>query len=153
MNPRFLFLTLLIGVPLLEIYLVAQIGSAIGAFSTVLLIVLMAIIGLMLVRAQGLTTLLRARASLRRGEVPAFELLEGAALLVSGALLLIPGFLTDAAAFVLLWPTSRRLILRGLKPRVRVVAHENPRRSRMLEDNAPNGRIIDGQYTRKPDQD
>jgi UPF0716 protein FxsA len=146
MTRHYLPVLVLIGVPLLEIYLFIKIGGAIGAWSTVTLVVLMAFIGIMLVRRQGIATFRRAQAALRRDELPALELLEGAALLLSGALLLIPGFFTDAVALLLLWPVSRKLLLARLMPRVQIIARNPSARPR--DDNA---RIIDGQYRRKPD--
>jgi UPF0716 family protein affecting phage T7 exclusion len=77
-------------------------------------------------------------------ELPARELLERAALLLSGTLLLIPGCLTDAAAFVLLWLTNLRLTWQSLRPRVRVVARGNPRCAGILEDNICSGHIVEG---------
>ena len=99
-------------VPLAEIYLLIEVGSIVGAWATVGLVVLTAVVGAALMRAQGLATVFRARTSMAKGEVPALELLEGAVILVAGALLLTPGFLTDAAGFVCLIPSVRqRLIL------------------------------------------
>lgn len=151
-NPRLVLVLLLVGVPLLEIYLFIKVGSAIGAWTTIALVVLTALAGLALVRRQGMATLKRARTALSRDELPALELLEGATLLVSGALLLIPGFFTDAVAFLLLWPASRKLILGALIPRAQIIAHSRLGRRRSPRDDPPQGRIIDGQYTRKPDR-
>jgi UPF0716 protein FxsA len=108
MNPFSFFLLLLIVVPVVEIYFLIQVGSAIGAFPTVLLIVFTAFLGAYLFRLQGLSTVQRVQASLSRGEIPAVELIEGAMLLVSGALLLTPGFVTDAVGFACLIPMLRR---------------------------------------------
>ena len=102
-----LFLT----VPLAEIYVLLEVGSVIGALPTVGAVVLTAVIGAALVRAQGLSTLMRIRASLDAGEIPAMALLEGAFLLVAGALLLTPGFLTDAVGFACLCPPLRRALI------------------------------------------
>ena len=108
--------------PLLEVWLLVTVGGLIGAGWTILLVVLTAIVGAGLVRAQGLSTLARSQELLRRGELPAVELLEGAALLIAGALLLTPGFLTDTVGFLLLLPPLRRRIIQawvlgGLKQR------------------------------------
>ena len=100
-------------VPLIEVWLLVTVGSLIGAGWTIFLIVLTAVIGAALVRAQGLSTLARSQESLRQGELPAVELLEGAALLLAGALLLTPGFFTDTIGFVLLVPPLRRRIIRA----------------------------------------
>ncbi len=107
---RILFL-LFILVPLVEIYLLIQVGSVIGGLPTVLLIILTAIVGVGLLKQQGLSTLMTAQQSLARGELPALQLLEGAALLVSGALLLTPGFVTDFIGFIGLIPLTRQALL------------------------------------------
>ncbi|MEW4981683.1 MAG: FxsA family protein [Cycloclasticus sp.] len=108
MNPFSIFLLLLIVVPVVEIYFLIQVGSVIGAFSTVVLILVTAVLGAYLFRLQGLITVQRIQASLSRGEIPAIEMLEGAMLLVSGALLLTPGFVTDVIGFLCLVPGLRR---------------------------------------------
>lgn len=103
--------------PLVEIYLLIQVGSVIGGLPTVLLIILTAIVGVGLLKQQGLSTLMAAQQSLTRGELPALQLLEGAALLVSGALLLTPGFVTDFIGFLGLIPLTRQALLRGFLSR------------------------------------
>ena len=108
MNPLSAFFLLLIVMPIVEIYFLIQVGSSIGALSTVMLIVFTAVVGAFLFRLQGLTTIQRVQASLARGEIPAIEMIEGAMLLVSGALLLTPGFVTDIVGFVCLIPGLRR---------------------------------------------
>jgi len=114
MPPILLLLALFISVPLIELYFMIQVGRVIGAGSTVLLVVATAVLGAVLVRVQGLTTVLRARAALDRGELPAAELVEGVLLLLAGFLLLIPGFATDTLGFVLLVPALRRRLGRAL---------------------------------------
>tara|TARA_R110002074_G_scaffold145034_1_gene293196 strand:- start:64986 stop:65465 length:480 start_codon:yes stop_codon:yes gene_type:complete len=108
MNPFSAFLLLLIIVPVVEIYFLIQVGSVIGAFSTVVLIIFTAVLGAYLFRLQGMTTFQRVQASLSRGEIPAIEMIEGAILLVSAALLLTPGFVTDIVGFICLIPMVRR---------------------------------------------
>lgn len=102
-----LFLT----VPLAEIYVLLKVGSLIGALPAVGAVVLTAIIGAALVRVQGFSTLAQIRDSLNRGQVPAVALVEGAFLLVAGALLLTPGFITDAIGFACLCPPLRRFLI------------------------------------------
>lgn len=99
-------------VPILEIYILIQVGSEVGALITILLVVLTALLGAWLLRLQGLSTLARMRRSLAQGELPATSLLEGVMLLVAGALLLTPGFFTDALGFLLLVPVLRRNLVR-----------------------------------------
>ena len=103
---RLLFLLFLI-VPALEIALFIQIGGVIGVVWTLLLIVVTAVLGVILLRIQGIVTLLRVQDSLNRGEIPAIELLEGLLLLISGAFLLTPGFFTDTVGFCMLVPAVR----------------------------------------------
>ena len=115
---RYLFLLFLI-VPLIEIYFLIQVGEVIGAWPTVLLVVITAVLGVWLLRWQGLSTLTRVQTSLQHGELPAQAMLEGMLLLVAGALLLTPGFVTDAFGFMILVPPLRHamagwLLQRGL---------------------------------------
>jgi hypothetical protein len=87
-----LLLILFIAVPLVEIYILIQVGHSVGALSTILLCVLTAAIGAGLIRLQGLTTLMRARRTMDQGMAPAMEMLEGVALAAAGLMLLTPGF-------------------------------------------------------------
>jgi len=107
-----MILLLIVVTPLIELYLLLKIGAAVGALPTLLLTIATAIIGAYLVRAQGLPVLMRVRALMARGELPAFELADGALLLLSGLALLLPGFLTDALGFALLVPALRRFVLK-----------------------------------------
>ncbi|MFO8024275.1 FxsA family protein [Thiohalophilus sp.] len=107
-----LFLLLFIAIPLIEIYFLIQIGEVIGAWPTILLVVLTAVIGVGLLRWQGFSTLMRFQSELARGQVPAMPLLEGLVLVVAGALLLTPGFVTDAGGFILLVPPLRQGLIR-----------------------------------------
>lgn len=111
MNPLLLFLMLLIGLPLLELYLLIEVGAAIGALPTILLSLFTAVLGGLLMRWQGVSTALRARAAMERGEVPALEMLEGAMVFMAGLALFLPGFFTDALGFLVLIPPLRRLVL------------------------------------------
>ncbi|MCG8325957.1 MAG: FxsA family protein [Thiotrichales bacterium] len=100
----FLFIT----IPLLEIYLLLQVGGFIGAINTIALILLTALIGTLLLRQQGLATLLRVQQTLDQGQLPAGALVEGLMLLLAGALLLTPGFVTDLIGFLCLVPALRQ---------------------------------------------
>lgn len=110
---KLLFLLFLI-VPVVEIYLLIEVGSRIGAASTVLLIILTAMLGAFLLRIQGITTLARVQQSLDQGELPATELIGGLMLLLAGALLLTPGFFTDAVGFICLIPDIRNRVANSL---------------------------------------
>ena len=111
-----LLLAAFIGVPLVEIAVFVQVGGWIGLWPTLALVVLTAVLGAWQLRAQGLATLLRARDQIDRGALPARELFDGACLLVAGALLLTPGFVTDAVGFLLFLPPVREM-LRGFLAR------------------------------------
>jgi len=106
----YLFLAFLL-VPLAEIWLLIQVGSMIGAGWTIVAVVGTAVAGAAMVRAQGLSTLRRIQDSMRRGEPPAIEMLEGLALFMAGALMLTPGFFTDGLGFMLLVPPLRRQLV------------------------------------------
>ncbi len=99
-----------IGIPLLEIYLLIEVGSVIGAFSTVLAVVFTAVLGVTLIRIQGFSTLQKAQATMNQGGVPALEIFEGVMLLFAAVCLLIPGFFTDTIGFLLLIPPLRRFL-------------------------------------------
>ncbi len=101
------FLFLFIVMPIVEMTILIKVGAAIGALNTVGLVLLTAVIGAALLRQQGLSTLLKANQRLNSGELPAREVAEGLILAVGGALLLTPGFVTDAIGFLCLMPGSR----------------------------------------------
>ena len=104
-----LFLLFLL-IPLLELYLLLEIGGVIGAVPTVLLTIFTAILGAAFIRWQGLNALRSMQEKLRYGEPPAVEVVTGVSLLIAGALLLTPGFLTDTIGFLLLIPAVRQAI-------------------------------------------
>src|SRR3546814_4014327 len=110
-----LFLLLaIIGLPIAEIAVLIQAGGLIGVGPTIGLILLTAILGTVLLRAQGMRTLDRARASLDRGEPPVGELFDGLCLLAAGGLLLLPGFITDTIGLLLFIPPVRRVLGRAV---------------------------------------
>ncbi len=117
-------------VPIIEIYLLIQVGQVIGAGWTIFLVVATAVIGVALLRIQGLSTLRRAQEKLNHNELPARELLEGLGLLVAGALLLTPGFFTDALGFLLLFPPTRMLLVSAVASRMVVVSSVHTDQSR-----------------------
>ncbi len=94
-------------VTLAEIYVLVSVGQAIGGLSTVLLVIITAFIGSSLLRQQGWSTIAKAQQSMAEGRTPAFEMMEGVVILVSGVLLLTPGFLTDTLGLLGLMPWSR----------------------------------------------
>ena len=104
-------LFLIIGIPLIEIYLFIKIGSQIGAFNTVLLILTTAIAGVAYVRYEGFNTLKSGMSQLIKNEIPIYELVSGATLAFAALLLIFPGFATDLIGILLVIPITRRLIL------------------------------------------
>ncbi|MCB1747334.1 MAG: FxsA family protein [Gammaproteobacteria bacterium] len=151
-----LFLVLLISVPLVELYVLIAVGRSIGAGTTIGLVILTAVLGAWLLRAQGLATLARARATMEAGELPALEMLEGLILLLTGVLLLTPGFITDTLGFIVLLPPVRRALARGLAGRM-VVQAMGPRGPRPPPGAGPGHghhgpRTLEGDY-RVEDED
>ena len=112
-------LLLFIAVPIVEMWILIQVGGEIGALPTIGLVVLTATIGLSLLKRQGLSTLMSARAKMDQGRIPAGELVSGVMLAVGGALLLTPGFVTDVVGFLLLITATRRWVLRQIIERYR----------------------------------
>ena len=104
-------LLLFIVIPILEMWVLIQVGNRIGAFYTIGLVLLTALIGINLLRQQGLSTLWRAQQRMNSGQIPVLEMVEGLLLAVGGALLLTPGFVTDGIGFVCLLPGLRQLIV------------------------------------------
>ena len=105
---------LFLAIPVFEIYLLIKVGSAIGAGYTILLVLGTAILGAYLLRKQGLSTYARAQQSLNKHEMPAMEMMEGLILLLTGALLLTPGFFTDLVGFLCLIPMVRQVLVKRL---------------------------------------
>ena len=105
----FAILLALIGVPLVEIAVFIEVGGWIGLWPTLAVIVLTAFAGTWLIRAQGIGVLMRARQTVAEGGAPLREMFDGVCLIVAGAFLLTPGFVTDAAGFLLLLPPVRDL--------------------------------------------
>jgi UPF0716 protein FxsA len=133
-------------VPVVEIYLLIQVGQVIGAGWTVLLVVLTAVIGVWLLRIQGLSTLTRAQRRLQENELPAREMLEGVALVIAGAFLLTPGFATDTLGFLLLLPPTRIWLVSLVASRM-VLSTTMPGQPRPPQD----GDVIDGVKYRRED--
>lgn len=111
-----ILITLLIFLPLAELYVLIEVGSEIGGISTIFLCLLTAVIGGSLVRLQGLQTLLQARRAMMAGEPPAIHALHGLALAMAGLMLLTPGFITDIVGFLMLIPALRTALFRHLLP-------------------------------------
>ena len=138
-------------IPLIEIYLLIKVGGIIGALPTVFLVVFTAVLGAALLRYQGLNTVREIQGRLQAGGVPAVPLLEGLFLVVAGALLLTPGFFTDAVGFALLVPPVRRHLAQSILAHgiFRVTGmHPGRRPPRQPPPSRPSPRTIDGEYRR-----
>jgi len=114
---------LFIAIPLVELYFIIVVGDIIGALWTVLLVLMTAVIGVNLLRIQGMSTLMRAQRNMTQGQFPAMEMMEGVALAVAGVLLITPGFITDSIGFLCLIPASRQAIIRYILARSTVHTH------------------------------
>ena len=140
---RNLFILFLL-VPLIEIYFLIQVGEELGAGWTIFLVVATAFIGAGLLRMQGLSTMQRAQASITQGQLPALAMLEGLTLLVSGGLLLTPGFFTDLAGFLLLIPLVRQALIKRLIEKAQFSGYRSSEHHR-------NPNTIDGEIVNEDD--
>jgi UPF0716 protein FxsA len=143
-----LFLAAFIGIPLIEVAIFIQVGSRIGALWTVGLCLLTAVIGSTMIRHQGLGVLNRAREQMARDEPPVKEVFEGFCLLVAGALLLTPGFLTDALGGLLLLPPVRQALYGRVAQHIEVRARTRAGAAPGRGPRGPRGRgpTIEGDY-------
>ena len=116
--PILFFLFVLI--PLIEIYILIQVGSVIGAALTICSVVFTAVLGAYLIRQQGFKTFARFQGKLQTGEMPGQEIVDGFCLLIAGAFLMTPGFFTDAMGFALLVPPIRALLYKRITNSARV---------------------------------
>ena len=147
-----LAVALFILVPILEIYLIIKVGSHYGAGVTILLIIATAVIGAALLRMQGFSTLQRFQNQVQHGEIPATTMLEGMMLFFAGALLLTPGFFTDAIGFLILVPPLRKAIALWILERsgwIVQVQGAHYHRTRQQHDDGP--RTIEGNFERRDD--
>ena len=106
-------------VPILEIYLFIKIGSQIGAFNTILLIFITAIIGIYYAKYEGLNTIKSGFVQIVRNEVPAYEIISGAAIAFAAILLIFPGFATDILGFLFIFPITRKLIFKNISEKIK----------------------------------
>ena len=143
--PIFAFLFLV--VPIVEIYLLIEVGSVIGAPLTILLIVATAVIGAFLLRQQGMSTLARFQKNMASGALPAKEMMEGVLLVIGGALLMTPGFFTDTIGFLCLLPFTRQFIVNQIIKRSLFKAQSGKSGSQGF---SVNDDIIEGEYSHKP---
>ena len=109
---------LIIGIPIIEIYLMIKVGGVIGAFNTILLIFFTAITGIYFARIVGLSTLKSGFNQLLKNEIPIYEIISGAALAFAALLLILPGFLTDLIGFLLIIPITRKFFIRSISSKL-----------------------------------
>ena len=105
-------LLLIIGIPIIEIYLFIKIGSQIGAFNTISLIFITAFLGILYARYEGFNTLRSGMAQIIKNQSPVYEIISGAALAFAALLLILPGFATDLLGLMIIFPPTRKLLLK-----------------------------------------
>ncbi|KAE9529476.1 FxsA family protein [Testudinibacter aquarius] len=138
----------------LELSLLVTIGSAIGVFPLILLLILSSVIGLWIIRLRGWYTMLRLQQQLRQGEVPSQSLVQTALWLLAGVLFLIPGFLSDILAILLLMPFSTRLLEKYVSHKVRSFAAFNGKFAQTNDRHRPdNSTVYEAEYDKKVDED
>jgi len=136
MNPVLLSI---IFIPILEIYLFIKIGSQIGAFNTILLIFVTAIIGVYYAKYEGLNTIRSGFTQIIKNQTPAYEIISGAAIAFAAILLILPGFATDFLGFLLIFPITRKLIFGNI--------------SNKFKKSEPKKNFIDGEFEDIEDND
>ena len=119
-----LLLTIIL-VPIIEIYLFIKIGSLIGAFNTISLIFITALVGVYYARYEGLNTIRSGFSQLIKNELPAYEIISGAAIAFAALLLILPGFATDLIGFLLIFPLTRKLIFGKLISKIKKETRDN----------------------------
>ena len=118
-------LLFIIGIPLIEIYLMIKIGGAIGAFNTIFLIFFTAITGIYFAKLEGLNAIRSGINQLVKNEVPIYEIISGATLAFAALLLIIPGFLTDIVGFLLIIPFTRKMLIKNLSSKYKNKVNQN----------------------------
>jgi len=140
-----ILLLLFLTIPFAEIYLLLQIGGIVGIFPTILLVVFTAVLGAWLLRRQGFATWKRFQDNLAKGEIPAYEMIEGPILLVGGALLLTPGFFTDAIGFACLIPQVRQIFAKYILEKHLIQSQvKSP-----FQNSTPKNNALEGEYERE----
>ena len=135
MNSLFI---LIIGIPLLEIFLFIKVGSYIGAFNTISLIIITALVGIFYARYEGFNTMKSGISQLMRNEIPIYEMISGAALAFAAILLILPGFATDLLGFLLIFPPTRKILVKKFSKNVK-------------SKNNLNNNVIEGEFEDKED--
>ena len=131
------FLLILIGLPIVEIILMINVGQSIGAINTILLIILTAILGIYFAKIEGINTIRSGLVNIYQNKPPVHEMLSGASIAFAVVLLIIPGFITDTFGFIILIPFSRNFLIK------KWVKKSN------IKNNTPNKNTIDGEIVEK----
>ena len=131
-------LILIIGIPMLEIFLFIKVGSYIGAFNTISLIIITAFVGIFYARYEGFNTMKSGISQLMRNEIPIYEMISGAALVFAAILLILPGFATDLLGFLLIFPPTRKILVKKFSKNVK-------------SENNLNNNVIEGEFEDKED--
>ena len=134
---------LILGIPLIEIYLFIKIGSEIGALNTILLILTTAVVGIWYARYEGFNTLRSGMSQLVKNELPLYEIVSGAAIAFAALLLILPGFATDIIGILLVFPVTRKIIL----------SKYSKKNSSKKKDNDRGKNYIEGEYEDIEDKD
>ena len=146
-----------LSVPILEIYLLFQVGGVIGAGWTIFIVIGTAILGASLLRQQGLATWTRLNQSIAQGQLPPTILIEGIFLLLAGAFLLTPGFFTDTVGFLFLMPPVRKMLAAYLLRRGMFMAtssmHSAYNSQNTHESQSQQNNVIEGDYEERHDKD
>ena len=109
------FIFFIIGIPLIEIDLMIKVGSVIGAFNTISLILITAIVGIYYAKYEGLNTLRSGVSQIVKNEMPIYEIISGAAIAFAAVLMILPGFLTDFMGIIIIFPWTRKLLFKNIK--------------------------------------
>lgn len=151
-----IFFVLFLLFPLAELAVLIQVGSSIGVLATILLLVVSGMVGVLLLRLAGFATAWRARERLARGELPEREMLQGLMMAVGGGLLILPGFISDLLALLVLFPPTRRLLLGVVSRRVeaqvrrqRAFAEDLQARQQQRQPGAQPPNVIEGEWERR----
>ncbi|MDX2465440.1 MAG: FxsA family protein [Porticoccus sp.] len=156
---RYLLLVF-VAMPIVEMWLLITIGREIGAWPTIGLVLLTAVVGFSLLRQQGFAMLFRVRQKIDAGELPAVEMVEAIILAVCGVLLVTPGFVTDVVGFAGLMPSLRRTVVSKMVSKVNVAGHgeeaihhhHKPSDSGQSTSNSSDSEILEGEYWREDEE-
>ena len=130
------FILLILLLPVVEIYLFIKIGSQIGAFNTISLILITAVIGIYYARYEGINTLRSGISQIIKNETPVYEIISGAAIAFAAVLMILPGFLTDFLGIIIIFPWTRKLLFKNIK----------------INKQKKEKNFIDGEYEEKDDE-